>query len=413
MRRGRATAIIIGVTFPNPPSRIARPTLYRRPNRRLLGGVAGGIADHLGVSVAAIRVVFVLLTAAGGLGALLYGVYWIVLPAQPTAAPGKRPVWFEYAAAGLLVAVVILAAVLFARNGVLFGAPLFVPAVLACVGGALIWRQASEPQRQRWWRFSQNSLSTRPFDRAGRTRLILGAGLVAVGAIAVLDRHNLGAVRDSLVGVVVAAIGIAIISGPWWIRLAAELSSERRERIASQARADLAERVHDSVLQTLALIQRNAASPREVARLARGQERELRGLLYGPATTSSHLAAALSAAAAEVEDAYGIVVDVVVVGDAVLDERLVALVAASREALVNAAKHSGTSSVSLYVETDAERTVAFVRDRGRGFEPAGVAEDRQGIRNSIVGRIERFGGRVTVRSAPGEGTEVEIEMSHS
>jgi signal transduction histidine kinase len=171
--------------------------------------------------------------------------------------------------------------------------------------------------------------------------------------------------------------------------------------------------VHDSVLQTLALIQRNASSPREVARLARGQERELRGLLYGPASTSSHLAAALHRAAAEVEDAYGIVVEVVVVGDAGLDERLVALVAASREALVNAAKHSGTSSVSLYVEADPDRVVAFVRDRGRGFEPDGVAEDRQGIRNSIVGRIERFGGRVTVRSAPGEGTEVEIEMSRS
>jgi signal transduction histidine kinase len=401
------------VTPPIVAVRAARPTLYRRPNRRLLGGVAGGIADHLGVSVTAIRVVFVLLTAAGGLGALLYGVYWIVVSSPPSAAPGKRPAWLEYAAAVVLVGGVILAAVLSDGNGVLFGAPLFVPAVLACVGGALIWRQASEPQRQRWWRFSQSSLSTRPFDRAGRTRLVLGAALVAVGAVAVLARHNLGAVRDSLVGVVVTVIGIAIISGPWWIRLVSELSSERRERIASQARADLAERVHDSVLQTLALIQRNASSPREVARLARGQERELRRLLYGPASTSSHLAAAQHSAAAEVEDAYGIVVEVVVVGDAGLDERLIALVAASREAMVNAAKHSGTSSVSLYVEADPDRVVAFVRDRGRGFEPDGVAEDRQGIRNSIVGRIERFGGRVTVRSAPGEGTEVEIEMSRS
>jgi signal transduction histidine kinase len=371
--------------------------------------VAGGIADHLGVSVAAIRVVFVLLTAAGGLGALLYGVYWIVVPTPPGTTPGRRSTLLEYAAAALVVA----GAVVFALNGTPLGAPIFVPAVLACVGGALIWRQASEPQRQRWWRLSQSSLAARPTDRAGRTRLVLGASLVAIGGVAVLARHNLDAVRDSFVGVLVAAIGIAIITGPWWIRMVTELSVERRERIESQARADLAERVHDSVLQTLALIQRNASSPREVARLARGQERELRGLLYGIAATSSHLAAGLHLAAAEVEDAYGIVVDVVVVGDAVLNERLSALVAASREALVNAAKHSGSASVSLYAEVDAMSAVVFVRDRGRGFTPGDVADDRQGIRNSIVGRVERFGGQVDVRSAPGEGTEVEIRMAGS
>jgi signal transduction histidine kinase len=384
----------------------SRPTLYRRASKRLLGGVAGGIADHLGVSAIAIRIVFVLLTAAGGLGALLYGVYWIVVPTPPGSTPGKRSMLLEYAAAVLVVA----AAAVFALNGSPLGAPLFIPAVLACVGGALIWRQASDTQRQRWWRFSQSSLSARPNDRIGRTRLVLGASLVAIGAIAVLARHNLDAVRDSLIGVVVAVVGIAIVTGPWWIGLVGALSAERRERIQSQARADLAERVHDSVLQTLALIQRNASSPREVARLARGQERELRGLLYGAPSTSSHLADGLRAAAAEVEDAYGIVVDVVLVGDAALDERRQALVAASREALVNAAKHSGTARVSLYAEVEAQSAVVFICDRGRGFTPAEVADDRQGLRNSIIGRVERYGGQVTVRTAPGEGTEVEISM---
>ncbi len=191
------------------------------------------------------------------------------------------------------------------------------------------------------------------------------------------------------------------------------MSTERRERIQSQARADLAERVHDSVLQTLALIQRNAASPREVARLARGQERELRALLYGPSTVSSHLADGLAMAAAEVEDAYGIVVDIVVVGDTPLDERLGALVAASREALVNAAKHSGVPTVSLYAEVDERGVVVFVRDRGQGFALDEVADDRQGLRNSIVGRVERYGGHVDVRSAPGDGTEVEIRMDNN
>jgi signal transduction histidine kinase len=304
--------------------------------------------------------------------------------------------------------------VLSALHGTPLGS-LFVPAVLACVGGALIWRQAGETQRQRWWRFSQSSLSARTAHRIGRARLVLGASLVAVGAVAVIARHNLSAIGDSLIGVVVAAVGIAVITGPWWIGLVAELSAERRERIASQARADLAERVHDSVLQTLALIQRNAASPREVARLARGQERELRGLLYGApmaASASSHLADGLRAAAAEVEDAYAIVIDVVIVGDVPLDERRAALLAASREALVNAAKHSGEPRVSLYAEADSAGTTIFVRDRGQGFDLASVAEDRQGLRNSIIGRVERYQGQVTVRSAPGEGTEVEITMSN-
>jgi signal transduction histidine kinase len=322
----------------------------------------------------------------------------------------KRSVVLEYAAAAL----VVTGAVLSALHGTPLGS-LFVPAVLACVGGALIWRQAGETQRQRWWRFSQSSLSARTAHRIGRARLVLGASLVAIGAVAVIARHNLSAIGDSLIGVVVAAVGIAVITGPWWIGLVAELSAERRERIASQARADLAERVHDSVLQTLALIQRNAASPREVARLARGQERELRGLLYGTpvaASSSSHLADGLRAAAAEVEDAYAIVIDVVVVGDAPLDERRAALLAATREALVNAAKHSGEPRVSLYAEADDAGATIFVRDRGQGFDLAEVAEDRQGLRNSIIGRVERYQGQVTVRSAPGEGTEVEITMTN-
>jgi signal transduction histidine kinase len=384
---------------------VTRPMLYRRTDHRLLGGVAGGIADHLGVSARLVRLAFIVLTVSGGLGALLYGVYWIVVPTPPGTVTGKRAKVAEYAAATLVVAGVVA----YSLHGTLLGS-IFVPAVLSCIGGALIWRQASEAQRLRWWRFSQTSLAAHPTDRIGRTRLVLGASLVAFGAVAVLARHNLSTVRDSLIGVVVAVIGIAIVTGPWWIGLVAALSTERRERIQSQARADLAERVHDSVLQTLALIQRNAASPREVARLARGQERELRALLYGPSTVSSHLADGLAMAAAEVEDAYGIVVDIVQVGDTPLDERLGALVAASREALVNAAKHSGVPTVSLYAEVDERGVVVFVRDRGQGFTLDEVADDRQGLRNSIVGRVERYGGHVDVRSAPGDGTEVEIRM---
>jgi signal transduction histidine kinase/phage shock protein PspC (stress-responsive transcriptional regulator) len=385
-----------------------RPVLYRRPDHRLLGGVSGGIADHLGVPAMAIRLVFLVLCAAGGLGVVLYAAYWIVVPAPPVAAGAPtrtRRAWLEYAGAAILA----VAAVLIARQGTALG-QLFVPSILACLGGALIWRQASDTQRQRWWELSRTSLAARPQGRIGRIRLAAGAALVVLGAIAVLAGTDISAIRDGLIAVAVTIVGIALITGPWWVGLVAELGAERRARIRAQDREELAARVHDSVLQTLALIQRNAAQPREVARLARGQERELRALLYGTPATPAQLSEALRTAAAEVEDAYAIAIEVVVVGDALLDERLAALVAAAREALVNAAKHSGVQTVSLYAEVEAEQCVAFVKDRGSGFDPSEVADDRQGVRSSIIGRVERHGGQVSVRSSPGQGTEIEIRM---
>jgi len=213
-----------------------------------------------------------------------------------------------------------------------------------------------------------------------------------------------------VLAVVMTVIGLALLTGPWWIRMVSDLGEERSERIRSQERAELAAHLHDSVLQTLALIQRNASSPREVTRLARGQERELRTLLYGARTASGQLSEALRGAAGEVEDAYAIKVDVVVVGDAPLSERFGALVAACREALVNAAKHAGVETVSLYAEVEDSACLCFVRDRGSGFDPAAVDADRQGLRGSIIGRVERHGGQVSVRSSPGAGTEVEIRM---
>jgi len=213
-----------------------------------------------------------------------------------------------------------------------------------------------------------------------------------------------------VLAVVMTVIGLALLTGPWWIRMVSDLGEERSERIRSQERAELAAHLHDSVLQTLALIQRNATSPREVTRLARGQERELRTLLYGARVASGPLSEALRSAAGEVEDSYAIKVDVVVVGDALLTDRLGALVAACREALVNAAKHAGVDAVSLYAEVEDGACLCFVRDRGSGFDPAAVDPDRQGLRGSIIGRVERHGGQVSVRSSPGAGTEVEIRM---
>ncbi len=202
-------------------------------------------------------------------------------------------------------------------------------------------------------------------------------------------------------------------SGPWMARQARALAAERAERIRSQERAELAAHLHDSVLQTLALIQRRSGDARTVGTLARRQERELRQWLGGvaPAAAESSLAAALTAAAQEIEELHGVEVEVVTVGDCPLDDRLRALVGAAREAMANAARFSGAGKVDLYAEVGADTGVqAFVRDRGAGFDPASVPADRRGLRESIIGRMERHDGRARVESEPGEGTEVELTM---
>ena len=380
-------------------------TLYRATDGGVLGGVAAGIAEHLRVPTRVIRFAFLGLAAAGGLGVALYGTYWIVLPARPGAGRSRLPVWLEYVI-GAVVAIVIVGSL--TESGVAGG--LLAPTLLACLGGALIWRQATDPDRERWARVSRASLTAGYTDRAGRVRLAAGVACVAAGAGLVLARTNFTALRDGLVAMAVTVVGLALVTGPWWMRLMAQLSAERSERIRSQERADIAAHLHDSVLQTLAMIQRNANSPREVARLARGQERELRDLLYGTRTSAGQLADELRRVAGEVEDAYAISVDVVVVGDCAMNGTLAAACAAAREALVNAAKHAEVQSVSLYAEIESEEVNVFVKDRGVGFDPAAVADDRQGVRGSIIGRVERHGGTVDLRTSPGGGTEVRIGM---
>jgi signal transduction histidine kinase/phage shock protein PspC (stress-responsive transcriptional regulator) len=388
------------VTIAAPPARRA----FRRPDVGIAGGVATGIAEHIGVRTGVIRLCFVVLAVAGGLGVALYGAYWIVLPTPP-GTRGRLPVWLEYLVGGIAAAVAIgVVATSVPAGG------LVVPTTLACLGGALIWRQASDPERGRLLLRSRESLVAGGADRLGRIRLAAGLGLVATGGAVVLVKADFSAIRDGLLAMIVTVAGIALITGPWWMRLVSQLGVERGERIRSQERADIAAHLHDSVLQTLALIQRNAESPREVARLARGQERELRSLLYGTRSASGQLADQLRRAAGEVEDDYAVTVEVVIVGDIELTDDLAALVNAARESLVNAAKHSQTTSVSLYAEVEPGTVHVFVKDRGVGFDPDDVAEDRQGVRGSIVARIERHGGTVEIVSQPGSGTEIRIEM---
>jgi signal transduction histidine kinase len=297
------------------------------------------------------------------------------------------------------------------------------PAAVAVLGALLIWRAPNvAPRRNRGWaahRPTEPSLPREPPERVralGRPEVSrggLGVALVLTGGFAFLWAS--GATRpagETVLAGLAVLIAVALIFAPSWRRLARSLAAERTERVRSQERADVGAHLHDSVLQTLALIQRNAEDPKQVAMLARQQERELRGWLADGDSREpgDRLAAALQAAAAEVEAVAGGSVEVVAVGDCLLDERGGAVVGAAREAMLNAAKFAGGAPVSVYAELSDERIQVFVRDRGAGFDPTAVPQARRGVRESIIGRMRRAGGRATVRALPGGGTEVEITI---
>jgi len=280
----------------------------------------------------------------------------------------------------------------------------FWPVMVATAGLALLWWQTDQADRAEW-------LSTSSGWK-GWLRVLLGIVLVAASASLVLFQAGLtGALDDVLLVVLLAVVGVALVIGPWLLRTRRDLHQERAERIRSQERADVAAHLHDSVLQTLALIQRQAHDPQMVSQLARTQERELRGWLFdSPDDSIDTLRSALQRAAAEVEDTQLVPVEVVVVGDRGLDSASTATVAAAREAMLNAAKHSGAARVDVYAEVGDAQIEVFVRDRGRGFDPATVPADRLGLRRSIVDRMSRHGGTSAVRSAPADGTEVRLTM---
>jgi signal transduction histidine kinase/phage shock protein PspC (stress-responsive transcriptional regulator) len=376
--------------------------LTRVSGGRALAGVAAGLAEHLGLSPLVLRVAFAALTLAGGAGVLMYAAFWVFVPQRDEGGPrvaasdrGQLLALSALAAGGLLLLVGL---------GVVSATSTLIPLGVAATGLALVWRQADEAQRARW-----RATATGP---GGVTRLVGGALLLVVGLAGFLaTRGQLGAARRGIVSTLVVVVGLAVLTAPFWLRLTADLRAERRERIRSQERAELAAQVHDSVLQTLALIQKAADDPREVARLARSQERELRGWLYQPARDADlQLVGALERAAAEVEEAHRVAIEVVVVGDCPADPQVVALVAAAREAMVNAAKHSGVDQVQVYAEVEPGRLAVFVRDRGAGFDAAQVPADRYGLAESVLGRMERNGGSAEVRSSPGEGTEIRLEL---
>ena len=380
--------------------------LRREPANGYIAGVCAGFAARLGIDPLLIRIGFVIAVALGGVAIPLYAVGWMMIPADGPERPvvarllSRRDTWLVAAGMGCLA---LSGALLLREWGVWFlSDKIIFPAVIAAAGGALIWRQAQTAPEARAHRAR---VPREAVNRAG-----MGAALVVGGALLFLSLNNsLSAARDVILPVTVVLIAVAIILAPWWIRMVRGLSAERAARIRSQERAEVAAHLHDSVLQTLALMQKRADDPREVAALARRQERELRAWLNNSRPEGT-LAGALEAAAAEVEGDHHVPIEVVTVGDGPLDDRAAALVAATREALVNASKFAGPEPIALYAEVEDGRADVFVRDRGPGFEPDEVPADRRGVRESIVARMERHGGRATVHSSPGHGTEVELVM---
>jgi len=408
-----------------PFRRFGRGPLRRSSDQRIFGGVASGLADRCGFDVTLVRIAFVLLALCGGFGAAAYLALWLILPIEGQAqgivarvSSDRRGILLSLAFLPAFVATLVVFSALHVGFVTSFAWPFFICAAALL----LIWRNC-DPEERAWIRqvaepVIQLGERSEQHRRVLVLRLALGALLLGGGLTLLVfgPKHLTASVLRPIGGALLVVAAIVVLFGPWWFRLARDLVEERQARARAEDRADMAARVHDSVLQTLALIQRSADQPQRVVQLARAQERELRAWLFegdlpgsvGDGVTT--FAAGMQGIATEVEADHGVSVDVVTVGDCPLDDRLRALLAAAREATVNAAKWSGASTVWLFAEVESAKVSVFVRDRGRGFDPDQVAEDRRGIAESIQARILRQGGRAHLRTAPGEGTEVELSL---
>jgi signal transduction histidine kinase len=331
------------------------PQVERTDNGAVVAGVCAGVARTLGVDPTFVRLVFALLAFASGAGIVAYIGAWAMLP----PAPAQR-------ARRIVGTVLLIWGAILALSGLGVAHSIVWP-LLIVSAGAVLWRRDS---------------------RSG------GIALVVIGIVVFVSGNSAGS-ATTLLAPGAVAIGLLVVAGPWAWRMA-------NERARAEERAEMAARVHDSVLQTLTLIQKD---PSDARRLARRQERELRSWLY-PSVASGTLADAVDHAAAEIEEVHGVRVEVVHTGDAPLDDRTNALVLAAREAMANAARHAGVEEISVFVEPAA----VYVRDRGAGFDPEAVAPDRRGLAESIRGRMERVGGTATITTAPGEGTDVELKL---
>jgi signal transduction histidine kinase len=397
--------------------------MRRSTDSRVLAGVCGGLSQATGIDVMFVRLAFVIGAVAGaGVIVPFYALAWLILPIQgestnifARAVEDRRGIRLVIATIPALVVLQVVVSVLHIGYLGLIGWP----SCLAAAVGVLIWRNVSETEKV----FIHDDLAPLlGVGSRGQARWIfvvrvgIGVALAIGGVVVLILGHTTAAALRPLGGAVLLIAAIVVILGPWWLSLVRDLMSERQARAMAEERAQMAAHVHDSVLQTLALIQRGADDPQHVVRLARAQERELRAWLFEGRPPGSIgedatlLAEGVGLLQRQVEADHGITVQVVMVGDCPLSDALRALLHAAREATVNAAKWSGAPQVSLYAEVEADTVMLFVRDRGQGFDPGAVPEDRQGIAQSIRARMSRHGGSVVIRSAPGEGAEVELSM---
>ena len=384
------------------PSERIGGMMSRRRQSRVIAGVAGGIADRLGVVDLYVRATFLVLALIWGIGVLVYLVLWGATldrthnsPPAPHHSEQRKAGYLLMFAGGLLVLRSI---------GVWSGDQLVWPAAAVILGVAFLMdRRDIDPRSAILALFDPDS-------GRFRSRAVIGVLLLVIG-LSILGAAAVPAVETVLLAVVVTTVGMAVLFGPWVWRLVADLGAERSKRIRQEERADMAAHLHDSVLQTLALIQRTD-DPRRVVTLARVQERELRRWLYdsSPADGRQLLSRALQKEADRIENTFDVPVEVVTVGDRPVDDQVRAMVAAAGEALTNAARHSGADQISVYSEVSEGSADVWVSDLGRGFDIGRVASDRRGIAESIVGRMESHGGTAVVASVPAEGTEVHLQL---
>ncbi|MCZ9298175.1 PspC domain-containing protein [Corynebacterium hesseae] len=381
------------MTSPYVPAENAAPypVMSRPQSGRVVAGVAAGLAQNLGVSALSVRIALTALTLLGGVGAMAYAGLWIFTPALDDAPSARR---------SPLSLVLVFLALAGSAVGVLgvSGASLSaaVPLAVVAIGAVLAWLA---------------------YDRGLNTPVGLVA--VAAGAVLVIGGVVVAAVTwesgsgSAILATALTLVGFGALVVPLVLKLWRSLSQEQAAKAVSEERAEIAARLHDSVLQTLALIQKRAGDPREVTRLARAQERELRAWLFdAPSAAPTTCFGALEAACGEVEDLFDMRVSAVTVGeDMELTESAKLLIQAAREAMVNAGKHAGVDVVDVYAELLAGELSIFVRDRGVGFDVDRIPADRHGIRDSIRARVEGTGGRVRISSTPGEGTEVELAVA--
>ncbi|WP_394288638.1 PspC domain-containing protein [Corynebacterium variabile] len=398
------------------------PELYRVREGRVLSGVCAGLGAHLGVAATTVRLVFVVSCLAVGIGAVAYVALRVLTRQVPTVAEATNPLSARRARAvtrpvRALDRLMVPLALVLCVVGVRFSVTVGVTTILVLGGGVMVWRTFGPDQLSMPSRITGRTPARSP-GAAQWTGMLGGLLLITAGlgfwAWRTWGGAGSGSFLPALIASVILVVGVLIVLIPLWLKLWSTADAAARDRAATEERARIAARIHDSVLQTLTVIQRQSDQP-EIAKLARTQERQLRQWLFGAgeSVSTGTLFGGLRVASGEVEDMYGVQIRPVTVGeDLPVDNALMALLQAGRECMVNAAKHSGCDEVNVYCEVGRGVVELFVRDRGCGFDPETVPADRHGLRGSVIGRMREVGGTVTVDSGS-FGTEVTLHLNVS